>query len=127
MQPRQTAEQSSDARTAFHKSLLSTKPNNSPSSLNVAPYLIHTLLVSLTADRGKLAQMVLQRERLEMSPVFSTAMQHDGHRLGYIRLASFSQKAASDMRRAIDRLEVCFGVPKYKLVDTGQHVCRQSR
>ena len=52
------------------------------------------------------AQMVLQRERLDLSPVFSTAMQHEGHRLGYIRLASFSQKAASDMRRAIDRLEV---------------------
>ena len=51
-------------------------------------------------------QMVLQRERLDLSPVFSTAMQHEGHRLGYIRLASFSQKAASDMRRAIDRLEV---------------------
>ena len=50
--------------------------------------------------------MKLQRERLELSPVYSTAMQHDGHQLGYIRLASFSQKAANDMRRAIDRLEV---------------------
>ena len=41
-------------------------------------------------------------------------MSHDGHKVGYIRLASFSQKAANDMRRAIDRLEVCLHRPGSK-------------
>ena len=51
-------------------------------------------------------QVNLKRERLELSPVYSTAMDHDGHKLGYIRLVNFSQKAAFDMRRAIDDLQV---------------------
>ena len=51
--------------------------------------------------------MNLKREKLELSPVYSTAMEHDGHKLGYIRLVNFSQKAAYDMQRAIDDLQVC--------------------
>jgi hypothetical protein len=51
-------------------------------------------------------QVNLRREKLELSPVFATTVLHDGHRLGYIRLASFSQKAAQDTRKAILRLEV---------------------
>ncbi len=51
-------------------------------------------------------QVNLKREKLELSPVYSTALQHDNHKVGYIRLASFSQKAASDMRRHINKLEV---------------------
>ena len=38
--------------------------------------------------------------------MYSTAMNHDGHKLGYIRLVNFSQHAAVDMRRAIDSLQV---------------------
>ncbi len=50
-------------------------------------------------------QVNLKRERLELSPVYSTALVHDDHKLGYIRLTSFSQKAAADMRRHINKLE----------------------
>lgn len=51
-------------------------------------------------------QVQLQRERLELSPVFSTAMQHGDHTTGYIRLVNFSQKAAPEMRHAITELQV---------------------
>ena len=51
-------------------------------------------------------QVQLQRERLELSPVFSTAMQHGDHATGYIRLVNFSQKAAPEMRHAITELQV---------------------
>ncbi len=50
--------------------------------------------------------MKLQREKLELSPVYSTAMEHDGHKLGYIRLVNFSQHAANDMEKAVTQLEV---------------------
>ena len=50
--------------------------------------------------------MQLQRERLELNPVFSTAMQHGDHMTGYIRLVNFSQKAAPEMRHAIAALQV---------------------
>lgn len=52
-------------------------------------------------------QVKLQREKLELSPVYSTAMNHDGHKLGYIRLVNFSQHAAADMEKAVASLEVC--------------------
>ena len=51
-------------------------------------------------------QVNLKREKLELSPVYSTAMSHEGHKLGYIRLVNFSQKAALDMQHAIDNLQV---------------------
>lgn len=51
-------------------------------------------------------QVKLQREKLELSPVYSTAMEHDGHKLGYIRLVNFSQHAANDMEKAVTQLEV---------------------
>lgn len=56
--------------------------------------------------RSGVLQVKLQRERLELSPVFSTALKHEDHQVGYIRLASFSQKAAGDLKRHVDKLEV---------------------
>ena len=50
-------------------------------------------------------QVDLMREKLELTPVFSTAMEHDGHTFGYIRLVSFSQKAAADTQHAIASLQ----------------------
>lgn len=50
-------------------------------------------------------QVNLKREKLEISPVYSTALIHDDHKVGYIRLASFSQKAAADLRRHVRKLE----------------------
>ena len=55
--------------------------------------------------------MKLQREKLELSPVYSTAMEHDGHKLGYIRLVNFSQHAANDMEKAVTQLEVHPSIP----------------
>lgn len=60
----------------------------------------------MTASHAMMLQVQLQRERLELSPVFSTAMQHGGHTTGYIRLINFSQKAAPEMRHAIAELQV---------------------
>lgn len=51
-------------------------------------------------------QVKLKRERLELSSVYSSAIRHDDHTLGYIRLTSFSQKAAADVRRHLQQLEV---------------------
>ena len=51
-------------------------------------------------------QVRLQRERLELSPVYSTAVVHHGRRLGFIRLVNFSQHAAADMQRAVTQLQV---------------------
>ena len=48
----------------------------------------------------------LLREKLELNPVFSTAMRHGDHMTGYIRLINFSQKAAPEMRHAIAELQV---------------------
>ena len=55
-------------------------------------------------------QVQLQREKLELNPVFSTAMQHGDHMTGYIRLVNFSQKAAPEMQHAIAQLQVCSGL-----------------
>lgn len=53
------------------------------------------------------SQVNLRREKLDVNPVFSTAMLDDeGHRLGYIRLVNFSQKAAQEMERSMRRFEV---------------------
>ena len=51
-------------------------------------------------------QVKLKREKLELSPVYSTSLTHDEHKVGYVRLSNFSQKAASDMKRHIKKLEV---------------------
>lgn len=50
-------------------------------------------------------QVSLKRERLELSPVYATAVAHGGHKLGYIRLVNFGAHAAADMEKAMDRLE----------------------
>lgn len=63
-------------------------------------------LVADLTDLAVAGQINLKREKLELSPVYSTAMNHDGHKLGYIRLVNFSQHAAFDMRQAIDDLQV---------------------
>jgi len=47
----------------------------------------------------------LRRERLELSPVYATTVEHGGHTLGYIRLVNFGAHAAADMEKAMDRLE----------------------
>ncbi|GJP40306.1 hypothetical protein CLOM_g24586 [Closterium sp. NIES-68] len=54
--------------------------------------------------------IVLRREPIVMSPVYATVLPHQTDQgvastTGYIRLASFSQNAADDMERAIERLE----------------------
>jgi hypothetical protein len=52
-------------------------------------------------------QVNLKREKLDVNPVFSTAMlDDDGHKLGYIRLVNFSQKAPQEVERSMKRLEV---------------------
>ena len=57
-------------------------------------------------------QFRLRREKLEISPVFATAMHYDDHLYGYVRLVSFSQKAAADMEQAIQQLEVSLGLDR---------------
>ena len=52
-------------------------------------------------------QVNLKREKLELSPVYSTAVDHDGHKLGYIRLVNFGQHAALDMQHAVQKLQAC--------------------
>ena len=71
------------------------------------------------AMQVKFQQVSLKREKLEMSPVFATAFQHDHHTLGYIRLVNFSQHAAADMQKAIQRLQVR---PPILLPLYGRHV-----
>ncbi|CAL5229708.1 g13081 [Coccomyxa viridis] len=53
----------------------------------------------------ELKQVNLKREKLELSPVYSTAVDHDGHKLGYIRLVNFGQHAALDMQHAVQKLQ----------------------
>jgi C-terminal processing protease CtpA/Prc len=55
-------------------------------------------------------QVNLKREKLELSPVYSTAVDHDGHRLGYIRLVNFGQHAALDMQHAVQKLQASSGL-----------------
>eukprot|EP00884_Botryococcus_braunii_P016131 jgi/Botrbrau1/3200/Bobra.37_2s0030.1 len=51
-------------------------------------------------------QVNLKREKLNVNPVFSTAMLDDeGNKLGYIRLVNFSQKAAQEVERSMRRFE----------------------
>ena len=58
------------------------------------------------ADVGvELKRFRLQRERVELSPVFATAMHYDDHNFGYVRLVNFSQHAATDMQKAIRQLK----------------------
>lgn len=58
------------------------------------------------ADVGvELKRFRLRRERVELSPVFATAMHYDDHNFGYVRLVNFSQHAAADMAKAITQLK----------------------
>lgn len=57
-------------------------------------------------------QVNLKREKLELSPVYSTAVDHDGHKLGYIRLVNFGQHAALDMQHAVQKLQACSESPR---------------
>ncbi len=74
-------------------------------------------------------QVNLMREKLELTPVYSTAMEHDGHTVGYIRLVSFSQKAAVDTQHAIASLQVCvvcIPCPQLTILDAAGHIQRPS-
>lgn len=53
----------------------------------------------------ELKKFRLRRERVELSPVFATAMHFDDHNFGYVRLVNFSQKAAAEMEKAIAQLK----------------------
>lgn len=55
----------------------------------------------------------MTREKLELSSVYSTALTHDDHKVGYLRLTNFSQKAAADMKRHLTKLEVFVYLNKY--------------
>lgn len=69
-------------------------------------------------------QVDLKREKLELTPVFSTTMEHDGHTFGYIRLVSFSQKAAADTQHAIVSLQArLLTLSKAKLSLLHEHAC----
>ena len=43
---------------------------------------------------------------MELSPVFSAAVDNNGETVGYIKLTNFSSKAAEDTEKAIKDLEV---------------------
>lgn len=47
----------------------------------------------------------MRRERVNLSPIFATAMHYDDHTYGYVRLVSFSQKAANEMKKAVSQLK----------------------
>ena len=57
----------------------------------------------------------LRRERVNLSPVYSTVLEGAGQeKVGYVRLTQFSGNAADDMRAAITDLEGK-GVDEYLL------------
>ena len=74
-------------------------------SRDIFCYALHPVLTRILKST-LCKQVQLQREKLELNPVFSTAMQHGDHMTGYIRLVNFSQKAAPEMRHAIAQLQV---------------------
>lgn len=47
----------------------------------------------------------LKREKVNLNPVYSTAIQHDGQKTGYIRLSSFSSNAPEEVEKALTELE----------------------
>ena len=53
----------------------------------------------------ELKRFRLQRETVELSPVFGTALHYDDHNFGYVRLVNFSQHAAVDMAKTIAQLK----------------------
>ncbi len=57
-----------------------------------------------------MVKVKLRREKLEVNPVFSTAVAHRGPSgrpvtTGYIRLVNFSMHAAEDVRKAVRGLK----------------------
>lgn len=47
----------------------------------------------------------LRRERVQLSPIFATALHTDeGHTYGYIRMLNFSRQVSNDMKRAVNQL-----------------------
>ena len=69
------------------------------------------------ASKVVFKEVNLKRERVNLSPVYSTVL-HDSNRstprVGYVRLTQFSGNAADDMRYAIMDLEAA-GVDEYVL------------
>jgi hypothetical protein len=61
--------------------------------------------------RVQYREVSLTRERVQLSPVYHTALQalRGGGGVGYIRLASFSSNAAGDVEAAIRDLQVAAG------------------
>ncbi len=61
--------------------------------------------------RVEYKQVRLRREKVELSPVLSTTVHHEGSTFGYIRLVNFGQHAAQDMAAAIKDLQrMCCGL-----------------
>jgi C-terminal processing protease CtpA/Prc len=56
-------------------------------------------------EQVQLKRFRLTRERLELSPVFGTALHADDHTFGYLRLVNFSARAADDLRSAVAQLQ----------------------
>eukprot|EP00249_Psilotum_nudum_P019993 c27511_g1_i1 orf=442-2163(-) len=65
---------------------------------------------AVAGTAGESIEVNLMRQRIVLSPVFTTVLPHkasDGHlaKTGYVKLVAFSQNAAIDMEKAINRLE----------------------
>lgn len=57
------------------------------------------------ADSVEYKRFRLRREKVEISPIFATAVHYDDHTIGYVRLVNFSQHAATEMEKAIKQLK----------------------
>lgn len=55
--------------------------------------------------QGQFRDVLLQRERVHLSPVQWTILNQGGDNVGYIKLMSFSQQAGNDMALAISSLK----------------------
>lgn len=59
----------------------------------------------LDADTGKVRRLTLTREEIAVPVVAGKVVKADGRKLGYVRLASFSEGAHAAVRHAVEKVE----------------------
>ncbi|MEB3264700.1 MAG: S41 family peptidase [Synechococcus sp.] len=60
-----------------------------------------TVLVQLRQPGGELREVELERRQVDLRPVRSKRLRHDGHTLGYLRITQFSEPVPELVRQAI--------------------------
>ncbi|MBV2351393.1 PDZ domain-containing protein [Synechococcus sp. HK05] len=64
-----------------------------------------TVLLEIKPPEGRAREVELQRRRVDLLPVRQRLIEHDGHRLGYLRITQFAEPVPQQVASALNALQ----------------------